>query len=381
MIFWKKKKPAAESGSSSIPKGQTQVGGLAPGGSSDSSVENSTGGTASQGTASQGTASQGTASQGTAGHDTADQGKGAVGWFRRALQKTTTLFRTDIRDLWKSDADGELVDSEFLDKLYAILIRTDMGPSMATRIRDDISDQYRSRRVHEEEVLGVIRARVAQSLKDRGGSLQMSASKPTVIWLVGVNGSGKTTSIAKLAYRLQRSGKRVLLAAGDTFRAAAVEQLKVWSERIGCQIVMGERGVDPASVAFKAMQKAVAEGFDVCIVDTAGRLQTQSHLMQQLEKVKRVIQKHVESAPHEVLLVLDSTAGQNAISQAKGFSEAAGCTGIVLSKLDGTAKGGVIIPIAEQFGLPVKFIGVGEQLEDLQEFSADDFVAALFTSA
>ena len=381
MIFWKKKKPAAESGTSSIPKGQTPVGGLAPGGSSDSSVENSTGGTASQGTASQGTASQGTASQGTAGQDTADQGKGAVGWFRRALQKTTTLFRTDIRDLWKSDADGELVDSEFLDKLYAILIRTDMGPSMATRIRDDISDQYRSRRVHEEEVLGVIRARVAQSLKDRGGSLQMSASKPTVILVVGVNGSGKTTSIAKLAYRLQRSGKRVLLAAGDTFRAAAVEQLKVWSERIGCQIVMGEQGVDPASVAFKAMQKAVAEGFDVCIVDTAGRLQTQSHLMQQLEKVKRVIQKHVESAPHEVLLVLDSTAGQNAISQAKGFSEAAGCTGIVLSKLDGTAKGGVIIPIAEQFGLPVKFIGVGEQLEDLQEFSADDFVAALFTSA
>ena len=379
MIFWKKKKPAAESGTSSIPKGQTPVGGLAPGnvgaaspgGSSDSSVENSTGGTASQGTA----------SQGTAGQDTADQGKGAVGWFRRALQKTTTLFRTDIRDLWKSDADGELVDSEFLDKLYAILIRTDMGPSMATRIRDDISDQYRSRRVHEEEVLGVIRARVAQSLKDRGGSLQMSASKPTVILVVGVNGSGKTTSIAKLAYRLQRSGKRVLLAAGDTFRAAAVEQLKVWSERIGCQIVMGEQGVDPASVAFKAMQKAVAEGFDVCIVDTAGRLQTQSHLMQQLEKVKRVIQKHVESAPHEVLLVLDSTAGQNAISQAKGFSEAAGCTGIVLSKLDGTAKGGVIIPIAEQFGLPVKFIGVGEQLEDLQEFSADDFVAALFTSA
>jgi fused signal recognition particle receptor len=380
MIFWKKKKPAAESEASSIPKGQTPVGGLAPsnvdglaqGESSDSSKAGSPSGAAGQGAAERGAVGQPGA---------ADQGTTNVGWFRRALQKTTTLFRTDIRDLWKSDADGELVDNAFLDKLYAILIRTDMGPSMATRIRDDISDQYRSRRVHEEEVLGVIRARVAQSLKDRGGCLQMSASKPTVILVVGVNGSGKTTSIAKLAYRLQRSGKRVLLAAGDTFRAAAVEQLKVWSERIGCQIVMGEQGVDPASVAFKAMQKAVAEGFDVCIVDTAGRLQTQSHLMQQLEKVKRVIQKHVESAPHEVLLVLDSTAGQNAISQAKGFSEAAGCTGIVLSKLDGTAKGGVIIPIAEQFGLPVKFIGVGEQLEDLQEFSADDFVAALFTSA
>lgn len=300
-----------------------------------------------------------------------------VSWFKRALQKTNDLLRTDIRDLWKSE--GELVDEAFLSNLYAILIRTDMGPSMATKIKDSIQDQYRARKVHQEDVLRIIRDRVAESLKSKGGTLNLPDTKPAVILVVGVNGSGKTTSIAKIAHRLTRQGKRVLLAAGDTFRAAAVEQLRIWADRIGCDIVMGEQGSDPASVAFKAMQRAVEEGYDVCIVDTAGRLQTQSHLMQQLEKIKRVLQKHVESAPHEVLLVLDATAGQNAISQAKGFSEAAGCTGIVLSKLDGTAKGGVIIPIAEQFGLPVKFIGIGEKLPDLQEFSPDDFAAALFS--
>jgi fused signal recognition particle receptor len=370
MIFWKKKKTASELGSTgaqgSIPEAGSKGDAL---GSAQGSADSGGGGPVSDSREVSGREVSGRGSDGQVG--------GKEGWFRRALKKTTTLFRTDIRDLWKSE--GELVDDAFLENLYAILIRTDMGPGMAGKIRDDIRDQYRSRRVHQEDVLGVIRQRVSQSLKDRGGTLRMSDGKPTVILVVGVNGSGKTTSIAKLAYRLQRSGKRVLLAAGDTFRAAAVEQLKVWSDRIGCEIVMGEQGVDPGSVAFKAMQRAVSEGFDVCIVDTAGRLQTQSHLMQQLEKVKRVLQKHVESAPHEVLLVLDATAGQNAISQAKGFSEAAGCTGIVLSKLDGTAKGGVIIPIAEQFGLPVKFIGLGESLEDLQEFSPDDFVSALFT--
>jgi fused signal recognition particle receptor len=197
--------------------------------------------------------------------------------------------------------------------------------------------------------------------------------------VVGVNGSGKTTSIAKLAHRLTQDGHRVLLGAGDTFRAAAVAQLRIWSERIGCDIVLGDQGADPGTVAFRTVQRALAESFDVCILDTAGRLQTQGHLMQQLEKIKRVLQKQIPDAPHEVLLVLDATAGQNAISQAKGFSEAAGCTGIVLAKLDGTAKGGVIVPIAEQFGLPVKFIGVGEQLEDLEEFSPDAFAAALFS--
>lgn len=348
MIFWKKKKPFANDSSPSETEQR------APQEAPDAG-----------------------ANQEQPATPTEESSTSKVGWFRRALQKTNELLRTDIRDLWKSE--GELVDDEFLSRLYAILIRTDMGPNMATKIKDSIHDQYRARKVHQEDVLKIIRDQVSESLKSKGGKLNLPDTKPAVILVVGVNGSGKTTSIAKIAYRLTQEGNRVLLAAGDTFRAAAVEQLKIWSDRIGCDIMLGEQGSDPASVAFKAMQKAVSEGYDVCIVDTAGRLQTQSHLMQQLEKIKRVLQKHVESAPHEVLLVLDATAGQNAISQAKGFSEAAGCTGIVLSKLDGTAKGGVIIPIAEQFGLPVKLVGLGEKLPDLQEFSPDDFAAALFS--
>lgn len=305
-----------------------------------------------------------------------DASEEKVSWYRRALAKTNEWLRTDIRDLWKSE--GQLVDDTFLSELYATLVRTDMGGVTATKIRDSISNSYRSRRIEFADVLSVIREQVKDSLKSKGAALRTSETGPTVILVVGVNGSGKTTSIAKLANRFTQQGNRVLLGAGDTFRAAAVEQLKIWSERIGCDIVLGEHGSDPGSVVYKAVQRAVAESYDVCILDTAGRLQTQSNLMQQLEKMKRVIQKQIEGAPHEVLLVLDATAGQNAISQAKGFSEAAGCTGIVLAKMDGTAKGGVIIPIAEQFGLPVKFIGLGEKLEDISEFDPDGFAEALF---
>jgi fused signal recognition particle receptor len=302
----------------------------------------------------------------------------SVSWYRRALAKTNEWLRTDIRDLWKSE--GQLVDDIFLNDLFAMLVRTDMGGVTATKIKESINTTYRSRKIELSEVLNIIREQVKESLKSHGAALNIAESGPTVILVVGVNGSGKTTSIAKLAHRLASQGNRVLLGAGDTFRAAAVEQLKIWSDRIGCEIVLGEHGADPGSVVYRTIQKAVAESFDVCILDTAGRLQTQSNLMQQLEKIKRVIQKQVVGAPHEVLLVLDATAGQNAISQAKGFSEAAGCTGIVLAKMDGTAKGGVIVPIAEQFGLPVKFIGIGETLEDLSEFHPDEFAAALFSS-
>lgn len=305
-----------------------------------------------------------------------DAGEEQVSWYRRALAKTNEWLRTDIRDLWKSE--GQLVDDQFLSDLYATLVRTDMGGVTASKIRDSISNTYRSRRIEFADVLSVVREQVKESLKSRSASLRMADQGPTVILVVGVNGSGKTTSIAKLANRLTQQGNRVLLGAGDTFRAAAVEQLKIWSERIGCDIVLGEHGSDPGSVVYKTVQRAVAESYDVCILDTAGRLQTQSNLMQQLEKMKRIIQKQIDSAPHEVLLVLDATAGQNAISQAKGFSEAAGCTGIVLAKMDGTAKGGVIVPIAEQFGLPVKFIGIGEKLDDISEFDPDAFSEALF---
>ena len=305
-----------------------------------------------------------------------DAGEEQVSWYRRALAKTNEWLRTDIRDLWKSE--GQLVDDQILSDLYATLVRTDMGGVTASKIRDSISNTYRSRRIEFADVLSVVREQVKESLKSRSASLRMADQGPTVILVVGVNGSGKTTSIAKLANRLTQQGNRVLLGAGDTFRAAAVEQLKIWSERIGCDIVLGEHGSDPGSVVYKTVQRAVAESYDVCILDTAGRLQTQSNLMQQLEKMKRIIQKQIDGAPHEVLLVLDATAGQNAISQAKGFSEAAGCTGIVLAKMDGTAKGGVIVPIAEQFGLPVKFIGIGEKLDDISEFDPDAFSEALF---
>jgi len=304
--------------------------------------------------------------------ETTNSVKEAKTWYQKAL----AALRTDIRDLWKTE--GQLVDDVFLSELYASLVRTDMGGTTATRIRDSINSTYRSRRIELSDVLNVIREQVEQSLKSKGASLNRAESGPTVILVVGVNGSGKTTSIAKLAHRLTAQGNRVLLGAGDTFRAAAVEQLKIWSDRIGCEIVLGEHGADPGSVVFRPVQRAVAESFDVCILDTAGRLQTQSNLMQQLEKIKRIIEKQIVGAPHEVLLVLDATAGQNAISQAKGFSEAAGCTGIVLAKMDGTAKGGVIVPIAEQFGLPVKYIGIGEKLDDLSEFKPEDFAAALF---
>jgi fused signal recognition particle receptor len=202
-----------------------------------------------------------------------------------------------------------------------------------------------------------------------------------VILVTGVNGSGKTTSIAKLARLFTREGKRVVLGAGDTFRAAAVEQLAMWAGRVGAELIRGEANSDPASVAHRAVAKAVAENFDVCIVDTAGRLQTQSNLMQELAKIRRVIAKQVPDAPHETLLVIDATAGQNALSQAKGFKEAAGCTGIVLAKLDGSARGGVIVPVAEQFGLPVRFVGLGESADDLEPFVPERFLDALLEGA
>jgi fused signal recognition particle receptor len=256
-------------------------------------------------------------------------------------------------------------------------VKTDMGPAAAEAIVADVRERLRSRVVDPDVVLDSIRTQLLARLKPAEAGIATAASGPTVILVTGVNGSGKTTSIAKLARLFIRDGKRVVLGAGDTFRAAAVEQLGMWAGRLGAEIVRGEPGCDPASVAHRAVARAVEGGFDVCIVDTAGRLQTQANLMQELSKIRRVIAKQVPDAPHETLLVLDATAGQNALSQAKGFTEAAGCTGIVLAKLDGSARGGVIVPVAEQFGLPVKFVGVGETADDLEPFRPEAFLAAL----
>lgn len=297
--------------------------------------------------------------------------------FKSALKKTKDVLNTDIRDLFKSE--GRLVDDKFLDELYAILIKTDMGVQAATEIRDQVGWDFRARMVHLKEILATIRGKIREQMAQSGEPIHWAAANPTVILVVGVNGSGKTTSIAKLAHRLKMvEKKKVVLGAGDTFRAAAVQQLVLWGERTGAEVVRGEAKSDPAAIAHRAVAKAIEVGADVCIIDTAGRLQTQTNLMQELQKIHRVIAKLIPDAPHEVLLVLDATAGQNGLSQAQGFSEAAKCTGIVLAKFDGTAKGGVAIPIRQRFNLPVKFVGVGEKEGDLEPFNVDDYVDALF---
>lgn len=296
--------------------------------------------------------------------------------FKQGLQRTTKVLNTDVRDLFKQE--GELMDDEFLDRLFAILIRTDMGGGPAGEIRDEIDKQFRGRVVHMEDVLAEVKKKLNELTQQPEHPLAFADSGPTVIMVVGVNGAGKTTSIAKLTSMFREQGKSVVLGAGDTFRAAAVEQLGVWAERLGAEIVKGKPESDPASVAYAAVAAAVEKQADICIVDTAGRLQNQSNLMDQLTKIRNVMRKQVPEAPHEVILVLDATAGQNGISQAKGFSDAAECTGIVLAKLDGTAKGGVVIPIRQTFDLPVKFIGVGEQPTDLAAFDSEEFVDALF---
>ena len=303
--------------------------------------------------------------------------EGLLARFKRGLKRTAQLLNTDIRDLFKQE--GRLVDEDFVRDLFALLIRTDMGTGPANAICEQVQSDYRSRVVNLEDVLRVIQAKLLELLAQPEQPIAFAESGPTVIMVVGVNGSGKTTSIAKLARMFRDQGKRVVLGAGDTFRAAAVEQLTIWAERVGAELVKGESGGDPASVAHRAVALALESGAEVCIVDTAGRLQTQANLMSQLSKIRRVIGKLIPEAPHEVLLVLDATAGQNGISQAKGFSDAAGCTGIVLAKLDGTAKGGVIIPIRQQFNIPVKYVGVGEKAEDLALFNPDEFVRALFS--
>ena len=305
-----------------------------------------------------------------------DQPQGFFAKLKSAMKMTVDTFNTDVRDLFKKE--GRIVDDEFLDELFAMLIKTDMGVGPAQKIRDDIYNRFRARKLFMEDLIETSKTAINEIMAQEEADLKMADSGPTVIMVVGVNGAGKTTSIAKLAHRFRQENRSVVLGAGDTFRAAAVQQLTIWSERMGAEIVTGKQGADPASVAYKAAEAAKNSNADVCIVDTAGRLQTQSNLMDELGRIRRVIGKVIPDAPHEVLLVLDATAGQNAISQARGFSDAAGCTGIILAKLDGSAKGGVAIPIRQEFDLPVKFVGLGESHDDFAKFDVDAFVRALF---
>jgi fused signal recognition particle receptor len=306
--------------------------------------------------------------------------------FKSALQKTKDVLRTDVRDLFKA---GVILDEERLEEFHRGLIHTDMGVVAAAAIVDELRQNFGGRTVDPDEVWGTVKSKLKEILKGSGdrqwdlsdplSPLSLASEGPTVILVCGVNGVGKTTSIAKLAHFLQKSGKKVVLAAGDTFRAAAVEQLGLWAQRLKCEIVTKPSGTDPAAVAFEGCDRAVQMGADVALIDTAGRLQTHQNLMQELGKIHRVIGKRIPGAPHESLLVLDATTGQNGLSQAAKFSEAAQCTGIVLAKLDGTAKGGVVVAIRQQMGIPVKYVGLGETVDALELFSPDDFVEALFS--
>jgi fused signal recognition particle receptor len=296
---------------------------------------------------------------------------------KQGLSKTGRLLKTDVRDLFKSE--GRLIDQAFLDEMRAILFKTDMGYESVEKIVDEVAANFRGRVVTLDQVVDTWKHKLRALMAQEDAPIHFADAGPTVIMVCGVNGSGKTTTIAKLAKLFHSQGKSIVLGAGDTFRAAAVEQLTIWSERLGVPIVTGAAGSHPASVAYRAVERAIQDRIDVCIVDTAGRLQTQKNLMAELTKIQEAIRKQIPAGPHEVLLVLDATTGQNGISQATKFTEAVNCTGIVLAKLDGTAKGGVVVAIRQQVGLPVKYIGVGEKADDIAAFKPEEFVDALFS--
>ncbi|CAH1663111.1 Signal recognition particle receptor FtsY [Hyphomicrobiales bacterium] len=298
-------------------------------------------------------------------------------WWRRlteGLSRTSSALTTGITDLFTK----RKLDAGTLEDLEDILIQADLGLATSAKIAKAVGDGRYDKQIEPGEVKAILAREVEMILVPVAQPLVIDATKkPFVLLMVGVNGSGKTTTIGKLAAKFRAEGKSVMLAAGDTFRAAAIEQLRVWGERTGAEVVFGQQGADAAGLAFEALQKAKANGTDVLLVDTAGRLQNKQGLMDELAKVVRVIRKQDPSAPHAALLVLDATVGQNAISQVEAFRETAGITGLVMTKLDGTARGGILVALAAQFGLPVHFIGVGESVEDLEPFSARDFARAV----
>ncbi|MDP3410047.1 signal recognition particle-docking protein FtsY [Bosea sp. (in: a-proteobacteria)] len=298
-------------------------------------------------------------------------------WWRRlteGLSRTSSALTTGITDLFTK----RKLDSATLEDLEDILIQADLGLATAARVAKAVGEGRYDKQIEPSEVKAILAREVEAILNPVAQPLVIDATKkPFVILMVGVNGSGKTTTIGKLAAKFRAEGKSVMLAAGDTFRAAAIEQLKVWGERTGAEVISGNQGADASGLAFEALQKAKAAGTDVLLVDTAGRLQNKTGLMDELAKVVRVIRKLDPEAPHAALLVLDATVGQNALSQVEAFGDTAGVTGLVMTKLDGTARGGILVALAARFGLPVHFIGVGEGVEDLEPFSARDFARAV----
>jgi fused signal recognition particle receptor len=300
--------------------------------------------------------------------------KDALAKLAAGLTRTREKFVASL----KSMLTGRQLDEGLLEELEGRLIQADLGVVASRKICQDLQAAYKDKRIARgEDVLPFLKAELKKCWPPSDLGVHFAASGPTVILVAGVNGSGKTTSVAKLAWQFQQDGKRVVLAAADTFRAAAVEQLTIWAQRIGVDIIKGG-GSDPGAVVFDACDAARARQADVLLVDTAGRLHTQDHLMRELTKVRDVVARKIPGAPHEVLLVLDATTGQNAINQAKAFTAAVDVTGIFLAKLDGTAKGGIVVAIRNEVNLPVKFVGIGETYEDVEPFDPDQFVEALF---
>ncbi|MBQ1510427.1 MAG: signal recognition particle-docking protein FtsY [Selenomonadaceae bacterium] len=295
---------------------------------------------------------------------------------KKGLAKTKENLTNKIEKLIIGYAD---IDEEFLEELEETLIMADVGMTTTETLMKAVRKGIKKKEINSPEDLKPFLAKEIAAILTEGENVtRIAAAGPTVILVIGVNGAGKTTTIGKLSAYYKEQGKSVMLAAADTFRAAAIDQLKVWSQRTGAAFIQHEEGSDPAAVAFDAVKAAKARNIDILIVDTAGRLQTKSNLMEELKKINRVIAREIPEAPHETLLVLDATTGQNAISQAKLFTQAAPITGVVLTKLDGTAKGGVVIGIKSELSMPVKWSGVGEKVEDLRPFVAEDFARALF---
>jgi fused signal recognition particle receptor len=296
-------------------------------------------------------------------------------WWKRlsgGLKRTSSSLGSAISDL----VSKRKLDTETVEELESELIRADLGPEFAARIAAVLGEGRFEKAIASDEVKAILAGEIERVLAPIARPLEVSA-RPFVILVAGVNGSGKTTTIGKLAARFRAEGKSVMLVAGDTFRAAAIDQLKIWGERTGANVMASEAGADAASLAFDAITAAKAQGVEIVLVDTAGRLQNRTELMNELEKMVRVIRKVEASAPHAVLLVLDATVGQNALSQVEIFGKIAGVTGLVMTKLDGTARGGILVAIAAKFGLPVHFIGVGEGVDDLAPFTARDFARAV----
>ena len=303
--------------------------------------------------------------------------KGIIARLRDRLGKTRSSLTSSLRSLLR----GGKIDEDVFEELEATLIQADIGVNttlelverMRERVKSDkLTDASQLYTVLEEELIALM------SADEEADGAILPSEGPYVTLMIGVNGVGKTTTIGKLAHIFAREKKKVLVAASDTFRAAAIEQLEIWTERAGADIVKHKSGADPAAVAYDALNASISRGCDNLIIDTAGRLHTKTNLMEELKKIARVLAKLVPSAPHEVLMVLDATTGQNAVSQARLFTEALGVTGIVLTKLDGTAKGGIVIAIHREFGIPVKYIGVGESIDDLKPFHPEEFIKALF---